>query len=337
MKSHSKICVARLHLEPVVKLKRRIKRGLANFLVNVLTKEHAGYTQRFPNDLRRLSKALRPGDVVLVEGSQRVSEVIKYLTQSSWSHAALYVGDTLAKRKDAAAEELRRQYGDDADCMLVEANAESGVVAVPLAKYRSHNIRVCRPYNLRPGDLNTVLQTVIAQIGMPYNVRQVFDLLRYFIPVSLIPKRFRRTALELSGEFSKQVICSSQVAMAFQKVRYPIRPRITANGSVEPVDETPATNGLIARVIEGFKNNRQDGSVFTPCDPRLVTPRDFDLSPYFEVVKLPGNGPREFDYKKMLWSTEPESATAVVEPAAPPAVQVPAATSPALVAGLTKS
>jgi len=337
VKSHSNVFVVRLHLEPIVKVRRRIKRRLANFLVNVLTKEHAGYTQRFPNDLRRLSKVLRPGDVVLVEGSQRVSEVIKYLTQSSWSHAALYVGDTLAKRKDAAAEELRRQYGDDADCMLVEANAESGVVAVPLAKYRSHNIRVCRPYNLRPGDLNTVLQTVIAQIGTPYNVRQVLDLLRYFFPVSLIPKRFRRAALELSGEFSRQVICSSQIAMAFQKVRYPIRPRITANGSPEPDDEKPLTPGLISRVIEGFKNNREDGSVFTPCDPRLVTPRDFDLSPYFEVVKLPGKGPREFDYKKMVWSTQPESTTGVVIPMAQPAVQAPAAASPALVVGLTKS
>ena len=337
MKSHSKIFVVRLHLEPIVKLRRRIKRGLANFLVNVLTKEHAGYTQRFPNDLRRLSKALRPGDVVLVEGSQRVSEVIKYLTQSSWSHAALYVGDTLAKRKDASAEELRRQYGDDADCMLVEANAESGVVAVPLAKYRSHNIRVCRPYNLRPGDLNSVLQTVIAQIGTPYNVRQVLDLLRYFFPVSLIPKRFRRAALELSGEFSKQVICSSQIAMAFQKVRYPIRPYITANGNTVPVDGRPATNRLISRVIEGFKRGGEDGSVFVPCDPRLVTPRDFDLSPYFEVVKLPGNGSREFDYKKMVWSSQPESATVVTAPAMQPALQSPAAASPALAAGLTKS
>ena len=31
--------------------------------------------------------------MILAEGNERISEVIKYLTQSSWSHSALYVGD----------------------------------------------------------------------------------------------------------------------------------------------------------------------------------------------------------------------------------------------------
>lgn len=39
----------------------------------------------------RLLATLRPGDVLLVEGNSRVSTAIKYLTQSTWSHAALYV------------------------------------------------------------------------------------------------------------------------------------------------------------------------------------------------------------------------------------------------------
>ena len=38
---------------------------------------------------------LRPGDVLLVEGSSRISTAIKYLTQSTWSHAALFVGPPL--------------------------------------------------------------------------------------------------------------------------------------------------------------------------------------------------------------------------------------------------
>ena len=36
---------------------------------------------------------LQPGDILLVEGNSRVSTAIKYLTQSTWSHVALYVGD----------------------------------------------------------------------------------------------------------------------------------------------------------------------------------------------------------------------------------------------------
>ena len=35
---------------------------------------------------------LKPGDVLLVEGSSRISTAIKYLTQSTWSHAALVLG-----------------------------------------------------------------------------------------------------------------------------------------------------------------------------------------------------------------------------------------------------
>ena len=40
----------------------------------------------------QLSAALQPADVLLVEGYLRISTAIKYLTQSTWSHAALYVG-----------------------------------------------------------------------------------------------------------------------------------------------------------------------------------------------------------------------------------------------------
>ena len=51
------------------------------------------YDLRAPNDLDQLKATIRKGDVLLVEGDQRVSAVIKYLTRSSWSHAVLYIGD----------------------------------------------------------------------------------------------------------------------------------------------------------------------------------------------------------------------------------------------------
>ena len=41
---------------------------------------------RIPSALRA---TLQPGDVLLVEGNNHISGVIKYLTQSTWSHAAL--------------------------------------------------------------------------------------------------------------------------------------------------------------------------------------------------------------------------------------------------------
>jgi hypothetical protein len=276
-------------------------------MVQFLVKEHRGYTRRFPNDLDSLVASLRPGDVVLVEGSQRVSEVIKYLTQSSWSHAALYVGDALVKRGGADADRYRKAFGTEATSLLVESTLEEGVIASPLSKYVNHNVRICRPINLRPGDLATVLDSVISQIGLPYGVHQVIDLLRYFFPVRLIPSRFRYTALKHAGRISKEVICSSQIAMAFQRVRYPIQALIS------PKSLNGTSKRFLAWSRLGQRHHRilADG-VFTPCDPLFVTPRDFDLSPYFEVVKF---SRREFDYKKITWAAAAEPVEAEARPA----------------------
>ncbi|HEX22388.1 MAG TPA: hypothetical protein ENH21_03050, partial [Chromatiales bacterium] len=43
-------------------------------------------------DFERLGFEIRPCDVLLVEGRARVSEVIKTITQSQWTHSALYLG-----------------------------------------------------------------------------------------------------------------------------------------------------------------------------------------------------------------------------------------------------
>jgi hypothetical protein len=66
---------------------------IGRLLVRVVTTESSGYEPYTPSDPETLRACLRPGDVLLVEGNQHVSAAIKYLTQSSWSHAAVYVGD----------------------------------------------------------------------------------------------------------------------------------------------------------------------------------------------------------------------------------------------------
>lgn len=50
-----------------------------------------------PTDPAALASTLRPGDVLLVEGHSTFSVAIRYLTQSTWSHAALFVGDILGR------------------------------------------------------------------------------------------------------------------------------------------------------------------------------------------------------------------------------------------------
>jgi hypothetical protein len=89
----------------------------------------------------QLAAALQPGDVLLVEGDTRVSVAIKYLTQSTWSHAAIYVGPQ---------PELPRC--EDEIVSLVEADLNEGVRAVPLARFANFHTRICRPVGLRPED-----------------------------------------------------------------------------------------------------------------------------------------------------------------------------------------
>src|ERR1700756_5074511 len=81
--------------------------------------------------------ALQPGDILLVEGNSRLSATIKYLTQSTWSHAALYVGE---RAGDVAP--------DGEPNVLLEAEADTGVTTVPLSKYLNFHTRICRPVGL---------------------------------------------------------------------------------------------------------------------------------------------------------------------------------------------
>src|SRR5437763_3679008 len=113
---------------------------VANFAISLLTKPVARYTLNIPNDLAQLKRNIRKCDVILVEGNERISGCIKYLTQSSWSHSGLYVGEAPLKREPELQRQLLDKFGDDANSLVLEALIEEGVVLTPLSKYRDFNI-----------------------------------------------------------------------------------------------------------------------------------------------------------------------------------------------------
>lgn len=258
----------------------------------VLTKPRRSYDLLLPNDMESMTRHLQPGDVILVDGEQRVSAVIKYLTQSTWSHSVLYVGDEVLRRLPAEREALLAKHGRYAEHMVVEALME-GVVASPISKYANFNLRVCRPTGLRPEDRQRVLDEVLAQIGLRYDLKQVVDLARYFFPVSLIPRRFRRRALQLGSGLPTHVICSSMIGRAFQNVGFPILPA-TAPGATS-AGRYRWHHRLLGRTPPPYP------LVFRRQLPTIITPRDFDLSPYFEIVKLNLVGAMKFDYRRIRW------------------------------------
>jgi hypothetical protein len=277
-----------------------IRRWLTNRIVDFLTEPLDYYERRSWNDPAALRRHIRKGDVVLVEGDSRVSAIIKYLTQSSWSHSALYIGDELVQRGGPAAERARATLGDRASELLVEALPE-GVLATPLSKYVDYNIRVMRPHRLRPDHLKVIIDDAVAAIGWRYDLRNVVDLARYLIPVRLVPDRLRRAALHFGSGAPTEVICSSLIGQLFQKVRFPILPTVEFPDGARRRAQ-PRRGSLVRRVF-GYDSGDYTG-LFRMRHPTLLTPRDFDLSPYFEVVKFNAIAGGSFDYQNIRWAGE---------------------------------
>ena len=283
---------------------RKARRWFIAECTRLLTKPLATYVQRVPNSIDKLKKTLRKGDVLLVEGDQRISQVIRYLTQSSWSHCALYVGDELLKGDPARAAELRERFGEEAAHLLIEAEAGLGVVPNPISKYQRYNIRICRPQGLHRDDVGEVLGYVIGHLGRRYNVRHVFELARFFFPVSIVPRRWRRAALTFGSDKHRAVICSSMIADAFTRVGYPILPEVTLD------DVAPAATPWWKRLVA--PHEKRPLPKFRRHSTALVTPRDFDLSPYFEVVKFNHLGDPRLNYREIVWEDPGTPATVSV-------------------------
>src|SRR5262245_27060051 len=129
-----------------------------------------------PYDFNRLKYEIRPGDVLLIEGRSRVSKVIRTLTQSSWTHAALYIG-RLMDVEDEETRELIRKHFDNTNIgentrLIIEDLIEKGTVLNPLNSYHNHHIRICRPIGITHSDLQLVIRYTVLALGQPYNVRQ---------------------------------------------------------------------------------------------------------------------------------------------------------------------
>jgi hypothetical protein len=238
---------------------------IGQLLAGYLQKEVPGYEPFTPSDPEQLRSIIEPGDVLLVEGNNRISGIIKYLTQSTWSHSALYVGPI-----DGAQEE------DGEPHVLIEAYVGDGVISAPLSKYFSYHTRICRPVGLSYEDRTAVCRYAINRIGFGYDTKNILDLMRYLIPMP-IPQRWRRRMIALGSGDPTKMICSALIAQAFETVRYPILPRITRAGS-----------RAARREILHIR------------DSSLYMPRDFDISPYFEIVKP--TIVRGFDYTTLHWA-----------------------------------
>jgi hypothetical protein len=273
---------------------RSPRKFLTDWIIGILTRPRKSYRNYGTNDYANLTKHIRKGDVILIDGDQRVSQAIKTLTTSSWSHNTVYVGDELLVRDHPLRDTVQRRYGREARHLMIEALVEEGVVVSPLTKYLDFNIRICRPYNLREEDLQIVLDDLISKIGLKYDLKNFTDLTRYLLPFHLIPARFKEDALHFGSGLATETICSSMTAAAFQKVGFPILPERRSS-------RPRTTREKLRLALLGRENRSRYTGVFRARHPTLVVPRDFDLSPYFEIVKFNVIEEGTFDYRKMKW------------------------------------
>jgi hypothetical protein len=209
-----------------------------------------------------LASEMKLADVILVEGRAKVSQVIKLITQSQWSHSALYVG-SLSELKDESLRKLLTDHGvkDEKEKYLVESLLGEGMVLTPLYSYAKDNIRVCRPRGLTVDDANLVVKHSLEQLGREYDVRQLLDLARFLFPYGIVPRRWHSSLFRHNAGKPTRAVCSTAIVEAFMSVNFPVLPIV--------------------------KINQNGGVRLRKRNPRIFTPKDFDYSPYFDIIKYP--------------------------------------------------
>ncbi len=227
-----------------------------------------------PTDRQALRRTLRTGDVLLIAGSSTLSTAIKYLTQSTWSHAAFYVGDALGPPPEGGEPHV-----------LIEVTGTEGCISAPLSKYERFHTRICRPVGLTEADRDALVDFMVSRLGAKYDMRNIFDLARYLMPTPPIPTRFRRRMIAFGSGEPTRTICSTLIAEAFGRIAYPILPRVE-----RLMDEAGGVTRYRRREILHIRHHS------------LYAPADFDLSPYFEIVKPTIS--EGFNYKGLRWAED---------------------------------
>src|SRR6202007_733773 len=175
---------------------RKLLDGLNAWITEVLSRPIEGFEPPAAYSADQLGAVLQPGDVLLVEGNLRISSIIKYITQSMWSHVALYVGP----QPDAHGSQT------DDPPVLVEAELGCGVIVSPLSKYMNFHTRVCRPIGLRQADRERVVAHALGRVGHAYDLKNVIDIARHRLSRRSVVTALKRGLRALgSGEPTRTI------------------------------------------------------------------------------------------------------------------------------------
>ena len=134
---------------------------------------------------------------------------------------------------------------------LVEAIMGRGVILGSLSKYEGCNLRICRPRNLTRVQRETVIRWALGKVGVSYDLENVLQFMSLPFEEQVPPTH---DIGELStGKFT----CSSLLAAAFGQVGLDV---------LHYYDRT--------------------GNRIVPYHHSQIQPKDFDLSPNFDIIKV---------------------------------------------------
>lgn len=214
-----------------------------------------------PCDYEKIQALLKPGDVILIQGLNRLNSAMQYITKSIWTHAALCVGRANEIQDETLKNQIKNHYkGNPNEILIIEGIVGKVTQVVPLNKYKKFNLRICRPIEISEKSLQQVITYAISAIGYDISLWQVSRLFRLLLSWSILPN-WLFAGLYRTKQGFRSKICSTIIAEAFASAKFPILPTIS--------------------------RDRQGKYHLRPYDPRLFFPALIDYSPYFEIIKYP--------------------------------------------------
>ncbi len=138
---------------------------------------------------------------------------------------------------------------------LIEVKAVEGCKYTDINTYKQHKLRICRPMFLNKRKRKILLGHLTKKIGSKYDLKNIIDLIRYLYPNPPVPKKFRRNLIGIGAGDPTKAICSTLIAEAFKEIDHPILP---------------------------FKDKLKSVII---RHPSFCLPKDFDISPFFQIIK----------------------------------------------------
>ena len=179
-------------------LENKIENYIRSYVIAKLHREGAEYRLLGPNDMPRLKRTLRAGDVILIDGGQLVSEWIKVFSYHTWSHCALWIGDAAPNAN------------------IVESLMDEVVVLSDIEKYSDLNLRICRPAGVSKEQIRRVVRYAMEHAGCAYDEHNVTQFVHFSFAGKCDP------SAPIGRLDENRFTCSSLIAAAYEAAGVPI-------------------------------------------------------------------------------------------------------------------